>query len=103
MDSITRVSWSLGDMPLSAWRLKRGGILGLVGTVLRDQDAETCMYLIGNRQYNADRSRQKEAARRRKGKGKGGRGSGSTSGAGSGRKWNVSYVDAAWGRGKGRG
>ena len=62
VDSMTRVSWTPGDMGLTAWRLNGGGVLGLVGTVLRDQDTETCMYLIGNRQYNAERSRQKEAA-----------------------------------------
>ena len=73
VDSITRVSWTPGDMALSAWRMKGTGLLELVGTVFQDQVREACMYLLGNRLYNAERSRRKEAAGKRKGKQKGGR------------------------------
>ena len=83
--------------------MKGIGLLELVGTVLRDQDTEACMYLIGNRQYNAERYQQKEAGWKRKGKGKGGREGDSNSGSRPGRKWNISYADAAWGRGRGKG
>ena len=90
-------------MALPDWRMKGTGLLELVGTVLRDDDTEACMYLIGNRQYNAERSRQKEDAGKRKGKGKGGREGDSNSGSGPCRKWNISCADATWGGGRGKG
>ena len=77
VDSITRISWTPGDMALCAWRLKGRGLLGLTGIVLKDEVTATCMYVIGNKQYNA--------AGKRKGKGgKGGRAGDTTSGEGSG-------------------
>ena len=71
VDSITGVSWTLGDMALFLWRLKGGGVLGPVGSVLSDHDIEASMYLIANRQYNALGSRMKKAAGKHKAKGKG--------------------------------
>ena len=44
VDSITRVSWTSGDMALSTWRMKGTGLSELVGKVLRDQDTEARMY-----------------------------------------------------------
>ena len=36
------------------------------GTVLRDTEAETCLYLMGNRQYNAESPRQKESVNKKR-------------------------------------
>ena len=55
VESITGVSWTPGDMALSAWQMKGSGLLGLVGTVFRDEDTDACMYLLGSKQYNAER------------------------------------------------
>ena len=73
-------------MALCAWRLKGAALLGLVRTVLRDQDMDSCMCLIGNRQCNSECSRQKEAVGKGNGKGgKGGRGGESRGGDGQSR------------------
>ena len=62
------------------------------------------MYVICMRHYNAERSRQKQTTGKRKGKGgKANRAGETVGGEGSGRRWNVSYADAVWGKGKGKG
>ena len=95
VESTTIVSWRPGDMALSAWRIKGSGLLGLVGTVMRDEDTDACVYLVGNRQYNAERPPQKEASGKRKGKGKGSRGNEPTGSNKPVRRWNIFYADAA--------
>ena len=40
VDGITRVSWSLGDMVISVWRMKGAGLLWLIATLLRDENIE---------------------------------------------------------------
>ena len=95
VDSLSEIPRMLRDMALCVWRLKGAGLLGMVRTVLRDWDTASCMYVIGNRQYNAKRSGQKEAGGKRKLKGKGGRTREPTGGSRPGCTWNVSHVYAA--------
>ena len=72
VESITRVSWTLGNMPLSAWQIKGSRPLGLMGKVLRDEDTHACMYSKGERaiqwcKVQTKRSiRQSEGERQRK-------------------------------------
>ena len=85
--SASRLSWTAGDISLSAWQISGQDMMSLNGAVVRDPARRQPMYIISLQQYNQERVDQRRKAKDRRS----GDTTPSTTSASS-NKWKSSYV-----------
>ena len=87
--SACRLSWTPGDISLSAWKLTGPDLKDLNGALLRDPKRKSPMFIMSLQQYNTERTDQCTKLRDKR--------SGDSPQMGGGNRWKSTYVNAVKG------
>ena len=87
--SACRLSWTPGDISLSAWKLTGPELKDLDGALLRDPKRKTPMFIMSLHQYNAERTEQRTKLRDKRSR--------DSPQTGGGNRWKSTYVSAVRG------
>ena len=81
-----RLSWTPGDINLSAWKLIGPDLKDLNGPLLRDPKRKSSMFIMSLQQYNTERADQRTKLRDKRSR--------DSPQMGGGNRWKATYVNA---------